>query len=138
MDNIENITNNLEDQFAFWPYIGWRNADSESWYTMFEDHYWYLLIVDGFETPVKAKFHDDGGCHFTWYGRNKNGTLTSYCAYEWEGQVLYAAELPSKKELLSKMRQAVTFVTKEADKWIKNNESQDDSNLRRNSEYENN
>lgn len=126
MDNIENITNNLEDQFAFWPYIGWKNADSKSWIKMFKDHYWYLLIVDGFETPVKAEFHDYGGCHFTWYGIGVVGQLMPYAAYEWEGRVLYAAELPSKKELLSKMRQAVTFVTEEVDKWIKKKEDRED------------
>jgi hypothetical protein len=128
MDNIENITNNLEDRFAFWPYLGWQRADDgdQDWIYKFKDHYWYLLIVDGFETPVKAEFHDDGGCHFIWYGLDKNGTPKRYCAYEWDDQVLYAAEFPSKRELISKMRQAVIFVTEEVDKWIKKKEDQVD------------
>lgn len=129
MDNIETITNNLEDRFAFWPYLGWQRADDgdQDWIYKFKDHYWYSLIVDGFETPVKAKFHDDGGCHFTWYGNGANGQLMEYATYEWEDCVLYAAELPSKKELLSKMRTAVAFVTEEADKWIKKEEEDVDS-----------
>ena len=51
----------------------WINFDQESVYdNTFRDHYFYLLAVIGFGTPIKAKFHDDPLPCFTHYAMQNN------------------------------------------------------------------
>ena len=51
----------------------WIFFDQESVYdNTFRDHYFYLLAVIGFGTPIKAKFHDDPLPCFTHYAMQNN------------------------------------------------------------------
>lgn len=51
----------------------WKVFDQESVYdNTFRDHYFYLLAVKGYGTPIKAKFHDDPFPCFTHYAMQNN------------------------------------------------------------------
>ena len=58
-----------------------------------EDHYWYLIVHKDYETPMKAKYHDDCTPHFTFY--DAKGERATYL---FEDKITHYMKLPEFPE----------------------------------------
>ena len=61
------------------------------------DHYWYLVVVEGYGTPLKAKYHDDPIPYFQAFAVNplSGNPIWKYFNID---DVMYCSEMPDLKE----------------------------------------
>ena len=74
-------------------FIGKWNDDFES--PELKDHFWYLIVHEDFETPMKAKYTSDALPFFTFF--SEKGKETAYII---DGKVKYwmpSPNMPDKK-----------------------------------------
>ena len=65
----------------------WYSIDTEG---LLEDHDYYLIAHKDYDTPIKAKYHDDQVPHFTFLD-SENGMQTSYIS---DGKITHFMFLP--------------------------------------------
>lgn len=59
--------------------------------TKLQDHFWYLLAIKGYGTPMKAKYHIEG--YFSVLAGSGRPDMI-YWDIQWKDVVLYYAEMP--------------------------------------------
>lgn len=64
---------------------GWHKMDWNDT-SMLQDHYYYLVTIPFFETPMKAKWHSEMGGHWEVFGVPMGNPGECGCTYhyEWE------------------------------------------------------